>query len=158
MLFPEIALTKNPLLYKWLCEWDQVNVQNVPSLSSALNSQNKIPLCTRVSSPWIRFIVEPRASPGIFLPLVSKSDQAGQPWDTAQWQRKEASLRQGETPRQRVGRTVLLSSTLSSAHCFKSLPFCPSSELTHTLEGLPPSWSSRRSPVFGYWLAALCNS
>lgn len=136
----------------------RVDVRNVPSLISAFQSvQQDFFVYQTASSPWIGFIMEHKlgASPGVSLPLVSKSDQAGQHWNRVRPQRKEVSLRRGETPRQRAERRTLLSAALSLARCFNSLPFWPSLGLTSTLEGLPPKWSLRRSPVFSYWLLCL---
>lgn len=100
-------------------------------------------VCQTASSPWIRSVMEPRASPGASLPLLSESDRRDSPGiqHSDKERKREASLRPGE-PGQRAEGQVLLS-LLRRQPAAPDLPFCPSSELARTPEGLPPDWSSR---------------
>lgn len=130
-------------------------------LVSTFNPQNTIPLCTRqqlgpgLDPLWNTSPVPP---PGfLFRSSVNLTGRTALEYSAGT--KKGSKLETRRNSQTKRERRVLLSAALSPAHCFQSLPFCPSSELTHTLEGLPPNWSSRRSPVFSYWpLCLTANS
>lgn len=86
------------------------------------------------------------ASLGASLPIAGASDRAGQ--------RKEAGLRQATPPDKGRGGGAF-SGALSSAQCVPNPYLCPTSELTRTLEGLPPTRSSGGAPALSDWLLCL---
>lgn len=150
---PGVAATKAPLPYRGLCACPEP-----PSLPHFCLWPPERTSCGHqtASSPWIGFIMNtsPRLSWG--FSSVSWRIRPGRTALGCSLATKKGSRSEtGETPRQRAGRRVLSAAALSSARCVSDPYLCPTSELTRSLEGLPPTRSSGRSPAFSDWLLCL---
>lgn len=107
-----------------------------------------------VSSPCIRFMEqEASTSLGASLPLVNLTRQDGSGIQCSDKERKQVWDRVKLPDKGRRGQRF--SQLLCHQPTVFQIYLSVLVQSWHTQEGLPPNWSSRRSPVFSYWLLCL---